>query len=137
MKGATLLATLLALGVAVSFGRPSVSNDNPSSESNFSNMKRRPVSPAGPFRSIEDACDWMTEFLRWSDAEQRHSGIRFVTPEERHRGREAALLGKRKVLCARARAARPGRWARSTRDREPVREVVLNPASADQEAGVA
>jgi transposase InsO family protein len=137
MKGATLLATLQALGVAMSFSRPSVSNDNPFSESNFSTMKRRPVFPDGPFKSIEDARAWMTAFVRWYNTEHRHSGIRFVTPEERHSGREVALLEQRKVVYARARAARPERWTRSTRNWDPIREVVLNPAPAEQEARVA
>jgi len=39
MKSATLLATLQGLGVATSFSRPSVSNDNPFSESLFRTMK--------------------------------------------------------------------------------------------------
>jgi transposase InsO family protein len=137
MKGATLLATLQALGVATSFSRPSVSNDNPFSESNFSTMKCRPAFPDGPFKSIEDARAWMTAFVRWYNTEHRHSGIRFVTPEERHSGRQAALLERRKVVYAKARAARPERWARSTRNWEPIEEVVLNPAPADQETRVA
>ena len=116
MKGATLLATLQALGVATSFSRPSVSNDNPFSESFFRTMKYRPAFPDGPFESIEAACAWMTAFVRWYNTEHRHSGIRFVTPEERHSGREAALLEQRKVVYAKARAARPERWARSTQE---------------------
>jgi transposase InsO family protein len=137
MKGATLLATLQALGVAQSFSRPSVSNDNPFSESNFSTMKRCPVFPDGPFASIEDARAWMTAFLRWYNTEHRHSGIRFVTPEERHCGQEAALLEQRKIVYAKARAARPERWPRSTRNWDPIAEVVLNPAPAEKEARVA
>lgn len=137
MKGATLLATLQALGVATSFSRPSVSNDNPFSESNFSTMKRRPLFPDGPFESIDDAWAWMAAFVRWYNTEHRHSSIRFVTPEERHRGREAALLDQRKIVYAKARAAHPERWARSTRNWNPVVEVVLNPAPVDQETRVA
>ena len=39
MKGATMLATLQALGVSPSFSRPAVSNDNPYSESLFKTLK--------------------------------------------------------------------------------------------------
>jgi transposase InsO family protein len=42
MKGATLLATVHDLGVMPSFSRPSVSNDNPYSESLFRTLKYRP-----------------------------------------------------------------------------------------------
>ncbi|MBB1424794.1 transposase family protein, partial [Pseudoalteromonas sp. SG43-7] len=38
MKGATLLATLQELGIVPSFSRPSVSNDNPYSESLFKTL---------------------------------------------------------------------------------------------------
>ena len=39
MKGATMLATLQRLGIVPSFSRPSVSNDNPYSESLFRTLK--------------------------------------------------------------------------------------------------
>ncbi len=45
MKGATMLATLQALGVMPSFSRPAVSNDNPYSESLFKTLKYRPRYP--------------------------------------------------------------------------------------------
>lgn len=53
MKGATMLATLHKLGVIPSFSRPSVSNDNPFSESLFRTMKYRPEYPSQPFESID------------------------------------------------------------------------------------
>ena len=45
MKGATMLGMLQKLGVVPSFSRPSVSNDNPYSESLFKTMKYRPDFP--------------------------------------------------------------------------------------------
>jgi hypothetical protein len=45
VKGTTLLATLERLGVACSFSRPRVSDDNPYSESLFKTLKYRPSSP--------------------------------------------------------------------------------------------
>jgi putative transposase len=137
MKGGTLLATLQALGVATSFSRPSVSNDNPFSESLFRTMKFRPAFPDGPFRSIEDARAWMTAFTRWYNTEHRHSAIKFVTPEERHSGRDASLLERRTVVYARARRERPDRWTGSCRDWEPIKEVFLNPVQADPDSSAA
>jgi len=55
MKGATMLATLQHLGVVPSFSRPSVSNDNPYSESLFGTMKYIPDFPSQPFERIESA----------------------------------------------------------------------------------
>lgn len=45
MKGATLRATMERLGITPSYSRPSVSNDNPFSESLFATAKGRPESP--------------------------------------------------------------------------------------------
>jgi putative transposase len=42
MKGATMKATLEKLGIAASYGRPRVSNDNPFSEALFRTFKYRP-----------------------------------------------------------------------------------------------
>jgi len=137
MKGATLLATLQALGVATSFSRPSVSNDNPFSESLFRTMKFRPAFPDGPFMSIEDARAWMTAFTRWYNTEHRHSAIKFVTPEDRHSGREASLLERRKVVYAKARRERPDRWTAACRNWEPIKDVFLNPLPADPDSSAA
>jgi len=45
MKGATMLAILQELGVMPSLSRPSVSNDNPYSESLFRTLKYRSEYP--------------------------------------------------------------------------------------------
>jgi len=58
MKGATMLATLQALGIMPSFSRPSVSNDNAFSESLFGTMKGCPQYPSKPFESLEAATEW-------------------------------------------------------------------------------
>jgi len=55
MKGATMLATLQALGIMPSFSRPAVSNDNPYSESLFKTLKYRPEYPGKPFSSAYGA----------------------------------------------------------------------------------
>lgn len=65
MKGATMLATLHKLGVIPSFSRPSVSNDNPFSESLFRTMKYRPEYPSKPFESIDQAQAWVDGFVFW------------------------------------------------------------------------
>jgi len=128
MKGATLLATLQQLGVAQSFSRPSVSNDNPYSESLFGTCKRRPNFPSGPFASRAAATAWVTEFVRWYNTEHRHSGIRYVTPAQRHNGESHALLAQREAVYAAAKAKHPARWSGATRNWRPIDEVVLNPA---------
>lgn len=129
MKGSALLATLLALGVASSFSRPRVSNDNPFSESNFRTMKYRPNYPRKPFANLQAAFDWVDAFIVWYNTEHRHSGIRFVTPQQRHEGSDTAILAKRHALFEAAKEANPLRWTGSTRNWSPILVVRLNPTS--------
>ena len=128
MKGATLRATLDRLGVTSSYSRPSVSNDNPYSESLFGTLKYRPAYPSGgAFASIETAELWVGDFVTWYNTQHRHSAIRFVTPEQRHSGRDIAILARRRETYQEARARHPERWTGETRNWNPVEEVILNP----------
>lgn len=134
MKGATMLATLQSLGVMPSFSRPSVSNDNPYSESLFKTLKYRPAYPRGAFESLLTARQWVGGFVHWYNHEHRHSAIRFITPAQRHAGLEAALLRKRAEVYQAARAAHPERWSGDTRNWDPVSIVRLNPDQTNKNA---
>ena len=127
MKGATMLATLQRLGVVPSFSRPSVSNDNPYSESLFNTVKGRPNFPDQPFESPETARAWVAKFARWYNDEHLHSALKFVTPAQRHRGEDDNLLSQRDAVYQAAKAANPTRWSGSTRDWNPPASVLLNP----------
>lgn len=127
MKGSTMLATLQVLGVVASFSRPRVSDDNPYSEALFRTLKYRPEFPSQPFASLAEARLWVEGFVVWYNTEHRHSAIRFVTPDERHYGRERAILKKRQRVYERARRQNPRRWSGSTRNWTPVETVYLNP----------
>jgi transposase InsO family protein len=127
MKGATMLATLRKLGVLPSFSRPHVSDDNPFSEALFRTMKYRPEYPSQPFASLQQACDWVAQFVHWYNTQHRHSAIRYVTPEQRHQGQDVAILQRRARIYDRARQRHPDRWANSTRNWTPVDIVLLNP----------
>jgi transposase InsO family protein len=130
MRGNTMLAMLQRLGVVPSFSRPHVSNDNPYSESLFRTLKHGPTYPRLPFSDLDAAARWVKRFVGWYNAEHRHSGIRYVTPDERHSGRELEVLARRDALYRRAQRAHPERWTRNTRDWTPVRTVTLNPERA-------
>lgn len=126
MKGATMLATLEKLGVVKSFSRPRVSDDNPYVESIFRTCKYRPGFP-GVFESLDAAQAWVVDFVAWYNTEHQHSAIRFVTPQDRHEGRDVAILAQRKALYERAKATHPERWTRDTRNWTPIHTVKLNP----------
>ena len=127
MKGATMLATLQVLGVMPSFSRPSVSNDNPYSESLFKTLKYRPAYPLKPFESLLAARQWVSAFVDWYNNEHRHSAVGFVTPAQRHEGLDAVLLQKRTNVYEAAKQANPERWSGDTRNWQHVGVVYLNP----------
>jgi transposase InsO family protein len=132
MKGATMLATLQKLGVIPSFSRPSVSNDNPYSEALFKTLKYHPGYPDNPFESMEKARSWVLGFAKWYNKIHRHSALKFVTPDQRHRGQDITILERRKQLYLATRAKHPQRWSGSIRNWQPDDVVYLNPNKSDR-----
>jgi putative transposase len=95
MKGSMMLAKLQDLGIAASFSRPFVSNDNPFSEAMFKTLKYCPQYPSKPFTSVEEALAWVVKFVDWYNNVHQHRGISFVTPGARHEGKDIEILEKR------------------------------------------
>lgn len=127
MKGATMLSTLQRLGVAPSFSRPSVSNDNPFSESLFKTLKYCPQYPTRPFTTLAEARVWVEKFVTWYNTEHLHSEIKFVTPQSRHEKKDTDILLKRDLIYKQSQLNNPLRWSGKTRNWNPVTHVVLNP----------
>jgi transposase InsO family protein len=133
MRAATLESRLEELGVIRSFSRPRVSNDNPYSESLFRTAKYRPDYPSRPFTSQEAACQWVASFADWYNHRHRHSGIKFVTPHQRHNGDAVEICRHRAVVYERARQRNPRRWSRSTRCWRQPEVVWINPPPQEAE----
>ncbi|WP_115336877.1 IS3 family transposase [Legionella londiniensis] len=128
MKGSTLRVKLQELGITTSYSRPRVSNDNAFAESLFKTVKYCPQWPSSGFATVEDAREWMLGFTHFYNHEHRHSGIRFVTPAQRHNEQDHELLAKRKIVYEYAKALNPQRWGcRATRNWNPIGAVNLNP----------
>ena len=136
MKGYTMLATLQRLGIKTSFSRPGVSNDNAFSESLFKTLKYAPFYPDGPFESLRGARQWVQRFVIWYNEEHRHSAIKFVTPDQRHKGEDIGILARRAELYERQSAKNPDRWSGKNRDWTPVATVFLNPRKATKEVKI-
>ncbi|HYP04048.1 MAG TPA: IS3 family transposase [Cyanobium sp.] len=134
MRAATLETRLEELGVLRSFSRPRVSNDNPYSESLFRTVKYRPDYPRRPFRSQDDACAWVAAFVDWYNHQHRHSGIRFVTPDQRHSGQADEICRHRARVYEKARQLHPRRWTRSTRCWRQPEVVWINPPPPEIDA---
>src|SRR3954447_20575151 len=89
--------------------------------------KSRPDFPAAGFADLAEARQWAAAFVHWYNHEHRHSGIRYVTPAERHAGGDRPILAARHALYQQAREANPRRWSGSTRNWTPIGAVTLNP----------
>jgi len=132
MKGASLLETLYQLGVVRSHSRPRVSNDNAYAESIFKTFKYRPGYPYKGFGSIEAARVWVNEFTKWYNINHHHSGLNFLTPNQRHNGLAEEVLMNRTAVYEAARAKKPERWAKGIRDWSLEDHVWLNPEKDDE-----
>ena len=128
MKGASMLATLQKLEVTPSFSRPSVSNDNAYSESLFKTLKYRPAYPAKPFGDLGALQAWVQDFVPWYNNDHKHGGIQFVTPDQRHKGEDMAVLERRTAIYQAAKEQNPSRWSKGIRDWTHQKEVWLNPS---------
>jgi putative transposase len=109
MRAKTTAELFVDLGVAASFSRPRVSNDNPFSEAQFKTLKYRPEFPEG-FESLEHARAHLRRFFAWYNDEHRHSGIGFMTPAAVHFGHASAIDEQRRRVLQAAYAAHPERF---------------------------
>ncbi len=123
LKATTVLAMLHWLGIEPSCSRPRVSVDNPYAEALFRTAKYRPEFPAKGLPDLDAARDWVSRFVHWYNNEHRHSGIKYVTPTQRHAGQDRSLLTARHEHYEQARRSNPRRWSRQTRDRAPAAAV--------------
>jgi putative transposase len=127
LKATTVLAMLHWLGIKPSYSRPRVSDDNPYAEALFRTAKYRPEFPVSGFDNLAAARAWATDFVRWYNVDHRHSGIRYVSPDQRHTGADRTILEARHALYLEARKRHPARWSRHTRNWSPIQVVTLNP----------
>jgi putative transposase len=99
------------LCITGSHSRPSVSNDNPYSESPFQTMKYCTQWPSKGFKDLQTVRDWVSRFVGWYNDDHCHSRIGFVTPSQRHRGEYKDLLQKRTAVYEQAKERNPLRWS--------------------------
>jgi putative transposase len=111
MTSKTLADLLGDLGVAKSHSRPTISDDNPYSESQFKTMKYGPTYP-DRFASLDEARAWMRTFVAWYNHHHRHSGIAFLTLDVVHQGQAQAVLAQRQATLDAAYACHPERYPR-------------------------
>jgi len=126
MKSITLRVKLEELGVASSYSRPEVSNDNPYLGSLFRTVKYHPRWSCEGLEHLGAGCLWVKGYVQWYNHEHRDSRIKCVTQRQRHSGEDVDLLKKRHALYRKMRHA-IRHVGRTTRNWKHVPIVELNP----------
>ena len=72
--------------------------------------------------------------MSWYNHEHLHSGIKFVTPVQRHNGEDKGILARRKQVYQQAKEKHPERWSGEIRNWDEINEVYLNPENEKNKA---
>ncbi len=127
VRRTALAESIATQDIKPSYSRPRVSDDNACAESLFRTAKYRPEFPIKGFASLDEARVWTAGFVHWYNVEHRHSGIGYVSPQQRHVGADRAILAARHALYEQARQRHPERWSGSARNWSHISVVALNP----------
>jgi putative transposase len=119
MKARTMREFFRDLGIDQVFSRPHTPEDNAYIEAWFATAKCE-----GIYREEYDdpveAWSGIAALVRYYNEERLHQGIRFVTPVERHEGRDVAIIEARKLGLVEARRNRPlVNWLVETGHQQP------------------
>ncbi len=130
MRSEGLAQLFASLGVARSFSRPRVSDDNPFIESHFKTLKYQGEYP-GRFDSDLHARAWLQRFFDWYLERHHHSGLALFTPADVFHQRVELVAAARQVALDAAFAAHPERFplGRPAVPMPPAR-VAINPLTA-------
>jgi putative transposase len=71
--------------------------------------------------------------VQWYNHQHKHSGLKFVTPAQRHGGLANAILRRREQVYEAAKHRCPGSWSGEARNWKLQDEVWLNPERAAPE----
>jgi transposase InsO family protein len=122
MKAKPFKKFLEDLGISQKFARPRTPNDNPFVESLFSTTKGALEYP-GTFTDDVEALIYFTAYFDFYNNVRRHGKIGYVTPAQRHRGEDKAILALRSDRLAKARIMR---LQRNRRELESVISISVS-----------
>lgn len=125
MKSKIMADALAARGIASSFSRPKVSNDNPFSEALFRTFKYEIDYPKG-FPTLEAAQDYVAAFVARYNNSHQHEGIAGHTPATVHYGRVAEVDAIRQASLDATYAAHPKRFAKRPLTKQIASYVAIN-----------
>ncbi|MFN9659533.1 MAG: transposase, partial [Cyanobacteriota bacterium] len=115
MRSYKLSAKMRELGISLSFSRPRVSNDNAYAESLFRTMKYHQSYPSRRFCDLDAVRCWVDGFVEWYNGGHRHSGIKYVTPNQRHYGEADEICAIRQQTYEKTCQENLRRWSRPLR----------------------
>jgi putative transposase len=131
MTSQSVGALLLDLGVAKSFSRPYIPDDNPFSEAQFKTLKYQPSFP-DRFQNYGQALRHCRLFFPWYNHEHYHSGLGMYTPADVHYGRVDDIRRARNATLQVAYLNHPERFVKGLPQAQPVPEAVyINPPNEE------
>lgn len=95
----------------------------------FATLKHVPSYPENRSTASPQPANGCMDSLRGVGHKHLHSGIKFVTPHDRHTGHDKTILATRHAVYQRAKQANPNRWTHATRNWKYESEVTLNPTN--------
>lgn len=124
MKAKSFKKFLEGLGIAQKFARPRTPNDNPFVESLFATTKGALDYP-GMFTDDVEALIYFTAYFDYYNNIRLHGKIGYITPVQRHRGEDRAILALRSERLTEARRMRL-QWNRCMVENVIVPDAILN-----------
>ncbi len=111
MTASNTVELLAVLGLAQSFSRPRISDDNPFSEAQFKTLKyHRYFKPW--YANVGEAIVLLGEFFEWYNKEHRHINLGLMTPEVVHQGKVAEVVERRSLVLREAFERHPERFSK-------------------------
>jgi putative transposase len=87
---------------------------------------------ANHYKDKESVQKWAGRFVGWYTEGRCHSGIKCVSPQQRHGGSDILILEERKRVYEAAKARMPARLSRGIRNWDDIKDVFLNPEKSSQ-----
>jgi len=86
------------------------------------------------FASLAGSRLWTADFVHWYNTKHKHSGIGFITPEQRHTGKGKKILSRRNQRLFEAYTKHPERWSTKVKTWDYQDTVYLNPAAEKKQS---
>jgi transposase InsO family protein len=125
MRSGEMIKFVKDIEMIDSYSRAGVSDDNPFSEALFRTIKYFRDFPNN-FCNLEGGRNYFENYFNDYNYINRHSGIQFLTPAQRHFGEEDKVLAVRNKLIKNFKNKNPHRYSSREKIFYPIIEVNIN-----------